>query len=118
MGPGSAPENRCRTANERSVLVEKTINAMTTDEKLGSERMEGRVNCNPPKRAMNEELRKMSIEQSAEFLGLKPADVMALVKSGLLPYQDCTYYQESLCREKCLIFNKSDLIKIKPRRKK
>jgi len=52
----------------------------------------------------------MSIEQSAEFLGLKPADVMALVKSGLLPYQDCTYYQENLCQEKCLIFNKSDLI--------
>jgi hypothetical protein len=90
---------------------------MTTDEKLGSERMEGRVNCDPPERAMNEELQKLSIEQSAEFLGLESAGVMALVKSGLLPYQDCTYYQENLCKEKCLIFNKSDLIKIKSGKK-
>lgn len=60
----------------------------------------------------------MSIEQSAEFLGLKVADVMALVKSGLLPYQGCTYYQEIPCREKCLIFDKSDLIKIKSARTK
>jgi len=91
---------------------------MTMGEKLGWVRRRGRVNCDPPKRGMNEKLGKMSIEQSAEFLGLRLADVMALVKSGLLPYQDCKYYQEILCKEKCLIFNKKDLIKIKSGRKK
>lgn len=68
-------------------------------------------------RTREEKVKKMSIEQSAEFLGLRIADVMALVKCGLLPYQDCTYYQENLCKEKCLIFNKSDLIKIKSGKK-
>jgi hypothetical protein len=116
--PDSGPENQCRTATERPVFVEKTSNRMTMGEKLGWVRRRGRVNCDPPKRGMNEKLGKMSIEQSAEFLGLRLADVMALVKSGLLPYQDCKYYQEILCKEKCLIFNKKDLIKIKSGRKK
>ena len=68
-------------------------------------------------RTREEKVKKMSIEQSAEFLGLRIADVMALVKCGLLPYQDCTYYQEIQCREKCLIFNKSDLIVVQKKTK-
>jgi hypothetical protein len=58
-------------------------------------------------------MEKLTLKQASEFLEITKAEVMEIVKSGLLPYQ------EIQCKEKCcLFFNKSDLIKFKDRRKK